>query len=482
MTDLISGPDTGAVSSITPTEVLPPDDARPMEWALTEPAPKKRRLGLWIGLGAGVIALAAVGASLILIAPGTTVAGVAVGGMTPGMAADAISSRIATTEVALTGAGAGTTLSGTDLGARVDAKNLAEKAFADRPMWNIGAWMGAAIDTKVALDERAAESALRAAVPDSYVDAVDAVVSFDAASASYTSTPAQAGSGIPVPELAAAFTTAAEKGRTSFSFSGDPQPVAPAITDAKAASATEKLNTMLAGIGFYVGDERTVPIAPDVAASWLTVEDVDGELTISADPSAIQTVVATLPGLVDRPAVNAVNIVDSKGKVLSEMTAGVDGRSLGDTTGIASAFATQLADGKAAFALPVNSTPFETATIFRRLEVDISEQKTYLYENEKLVQTWRISSGLPGTPTPLGRFKVFAHTAKQNMGCFEGASYCTKNVPWNTWFAPDIAFHGAYWHNNFGHRMSHGCVNMPPRVAKEVYDMTPKGLEVWVHA
>jgi lipoprotein-anchoring transpeptidase ErfK/SrfK len=30
--------------------------------------------------------------------------------------------------------------------------------------------------------------------------------------------------------------------------------------------------------------------------------------------------------------------------------------------------------------------------------------------------------------------------------------------------------------------MSHGCVNMPPSVAKQVYDMTPNGLEVWVHA
>lgn len=482
MTDLISGPDTGAIASSEPTEVLPPSDDRPVEWALTEAAPRKRRLGLWIGLGAGVVVLAAAAASLILIAPGTTIAGVAVGGMTPGMAADAISTRIATTQVALSGAGDGAELSGTDLGASVDAKALAEKAFADRPMWNLGAWMGSSIDAKVTLDPETAESALRAAVPDSYTDAVDAGVSFDAASATYTSTPATAGSGIPVPELEKAFTSAIEKGATKLTFSGDAKPVDPAITDAKAAAATEKLNGMLASIGFYVGEERTVPVAPDVAASWLKIADVDGELKITADPSAIQTVVATLPGLVDRPAVNAVNVIDSKGKVLSEVTAGLDGRSLGDTAGIASAFATQLGDGKAAFALPVNSTPFETTTVFRRLEVDISEQKTYLYENEKLVQTWKISSGLAGTPTPLGRFKVFAHTAKQDMGCFEGASYCTKDVPWNTWFAKDIAFHGAYWHNNFGHRMSHGCVNMPPSVAKQVYDMTPNGLEVWVHA
>src|SRR5690606_37969150 len=147
-----------------------------------------------------------------------------------------------------------------------------------------------------------------------------------------------------------------------------------------------------------------------------------------------------------------------------------------------SAFAADLARGEAAFQLPVVSTPFETTALFRRIEVDISEQKTYLYENEKLVGTWKVSTGLSATPTPLGRFRVFGHTAKQSMGCGPTSSYCTPNVPWNTWFAPDIAFHGAYWHNNFGHRMSHGCVNLPPSVAKQIYDWSPLGLEVWVHA
>ena len=32
-----------------------------------------------------------------------------------------------------------------------------------------------------------------------------------------------------------------------------------------------------------------------------------------------------------------------------------------------------------------------------------------------------------------------------------------------------VAFHGAYWHNNFGVRMSHGCVNMRPEEAKWLF-------------
>ncbi len=32
--------------------------------------------------------------------------------------------------------------------------------------------------------------------------------------------------------------------------------------------------------------------------------------------------------------------------------------------------------------------------------------------------------------------------------------------PWVMYFYQDYGIHGAYWHNNFGHMMSHGCVNM----------------------
>jgi len=34
------------------------------------------------------------------------------------------------------------------------------------------------------------------------------------------------------------------------------------------------------------------------------------------------------------------------------------------------------------------------------------------------------------------------------------------------------SLHGAYWHNNFGHPMSHGCVNLPVPDAEELYYWT----------
>lgn len=487
MTDLISAPgtDTGALGkpqaqteAATPLDGAPPaDGAQPLAWAPIEPAPKKKRLGLWIGLGVGALLLGAGGASAILIAPGTTVAGISVGWLTPGAAADVIRSHVADTTVTLTGDGDGTQLTGSDLGASIDASTLADKAFSEHPMWNLGSWMGEPVPAEITLDPATADAALRAAVPTSYTDPVDAGVVFDAASGAYTITPSQAGTGIDVGDLTAAITEAVAEGGKSVEFSGDPAEALPAVSDDDATTTATRLNTMLGTIGFYVGEERTVPVAAATASTWLKVVDDDGQLRIEADAAAIQPTVDGLPALINREPVNATNIVDSAGTVLREETVGASGRTLGDTSSVAHDFAAKLEAGEGVFTLDVTEVPFQTVAIARRIEVDISDQRAYLIENGNVVNTYKVSTGRPGTPTPTGNFKVFAHTRIQDM---VGQDYVTKDVPWITWFTTNVGFHGTYWHNSFGQQMSHGCVNLPVDLAKYVYDWSPVGLEVQV--
>lgn len=482
MTDLISAPDADTAQTTATTEALPPKGGdRPLEWAPQEPTPKKRRTALWVGIGVGALALAAGAASAVLIAPGTTIAGVPVGGLTSGAAADAVNAHVAGFEITLTSPQGETVVTGADLGASINATALAEGAFAAHPMWNLGSWMSAPIEGDISLDPTLSAEKLRTVVPDSYVEPIDASVSFDAATAAYVTTPAVPGTGIDVTALTADLTSAVASGANSMEFDAAPTEVPAPVSDEDAAGVAGELNTMLSTIGFYVGDERTVPIAPAVAATWLTVVDNDGELSITADPAAIQAAVDTVPGLVDRAAVNAEAVVNSNGDVLQEITAGVTGRAVGDLSNAASDFATQLQNGNATYALNVTETPFETATVHRYIDVNLSQQHAYLYENGTVIDSYAISTGLDATPTPTGNFTVFAHTRLQNMGCYEGADYCTKDVPYSTWFAPDIAFHGTYWHSNFGQQMSHGCVNMPIDVAQRVYEWAPVGTEVSVH-
>lgn len=492
MTDLISAQNastepigeartTAMPSSDEISPAQPPTGEQPLAWAPIEPTPKKRRLGLWIGLGLGVVALGAGTASLFLIAPGTSVAGIPVGWMTPGAAAEAVDAHLASTEITLTGAGGDVVLSGADLGAAIDAQALTETAFAERPMWNLSTWMGEPVPGEITLDPARATEALRAAVPGSYVDPVDAGVVFDAATLAYTVTPSVTGTGIDVDDLTAAVSAAVADGATALEYPGGPAEAPAAISDADAAAMAASMNTLLTTIGFYVGDERTVPVAPALAATWLSVVDDDGQLRIAADASVIQPTVDGLAAVVDRAAVNETNIVDSAGTVLRQEQVGANGRALGDTSDVAADFAQQLEAGDGVFALEVAETPFEVVSLARRIEIDLGSQRAYLFENGSVVQSWAVSTGLPGTLTPTGNFKVFAHTAMQDMGCYPGAPYCTEDVPWITWFTTNIGFHGTYWHNNYGTRMSHGCVNLPIDLAKYVYDWSPVGLEVAVY-
>ena len=58
-----------------------------------------------------------------------------------------------------------------------------------------------------------------------------------------------------------------------------------------------------------------------------------------------------------------------------------------------------------------------------------------------------------------------------------GTYYYLPNVPYVMFFYNNeivkmrgFSFHGTYWHNNFGHPMSHGCINMKTEDAKKLYE------------
>ncbi|MBU2632139.1 L,D-transpeptidase, partial [Patescibacteria group bacterium] len=56
--------------------------------------------------------------------------------------------------------------------------------------------------------------------------------------------------------------------------------------------------------------------------------------------------------------------------------------------------------------------------------------------------------------------------------------YYIKDVPNVMYFYKDYAIHGTYWHNSFGWRASHDCVNVPVEFSKWLYDWAPYGTKV----
>ena len=486
VTDLISAQDAKTEKLTEADTALDGQDSggdQPLAWAPIEPAPKKKRLALWIGLGAGAVAIGAGAASMILIAPGTTVAGIPVGWLTPGAAADAISAHVAETEVVLTGVGDDIVLTGSELGASVEATALADEAFATHPMWNLGSWIGEPVAGDITFDTATADSALRDAVPTSFDDPVDAGVVFDAATGAFVITPSVTGTGVDLDALSTAFTETIADGGKRLEFPGGPAEATAAVSDDDATAFATELNTMMGTIGFYIGEERTVPVDAATASTWFTVVDDDGTLRIAADQTAVQATIDALPAAVNIAPVNATTIVDSAGKVLRTETAGINGRTIGDTSNLASDVVEKLEAGEAVFPISVTETPFQSVNVLRTIDVNLSSQTATLLENGAVVRSWKISSGKAATPTDTGNFKVYAHVRMQTMKSREpdGSITETPNVPWVTYFNGDEAFHGTYWHSNFGNRMSHGCVNMPIDVAKFVYEWAPVGLEVSVH-
>ncbi len=117
------------------------------------------------------------------------------------------------------------------------------------------------------------------------------------------------------------------------------------------------------------------------------------------------------------------------------------------------------------------------------IEVDLSDQTLRAWEGDRLVFGTLVSTGLARYPTPTGSFRVYAKLRYERMrGGTPGIDYYDlPNVPHTMYFYRGYALHGAYWHNNFGQPMSHGCVNLPLDAAAWLYDWTPIGTVVWIH-
>jgi hypothetical protein len=115
----------------------------------------------------------------------------------------------------------------------------------------------------------------------------------------------------------------------------------------------------------------------------------------------------------------------------------------------------------------------------RRIEVRLRDQVMVAFENEKPVFMARIASGAVlregDFSTPSGQFTTFHKRPSRHMAAGDLASngYDLPGVPWVTYFTESgIAFHGSYWHNDFGLPRSHGCINLTPQAACWVYRWT----------
>ncbi|MCC7535508.1 MAG: L,D-transpeptidase [Deltaproteobacteria bacterium] len=112
----------------------------------------------------------------------------------------------------------------------------------------------------------------------------------------------------------------------------------------------------------------------------------------------------------------------------------------------------------------------------RWIYVDRDNQLLVAYVGRAPVMLTFVSTGRGYFPTYLGEYRVIRKLTLGNMRDYDPGRgdrpYHITGIPDIQYFNRGQAFHGVFWHNRFGTRTSHGCVNMSLADAQWLYDFT----------
>ncbi|MEZ0396984.1 MAG: L,D-transpeptidase [Anaerolineales bacterium] len=116
----------------------------------------------------------------------------------------------------------------------------------------------------------------------------------------------------------------------------------------------------------------------------------------------------------------------------------------------------------------------EIDTAEKRVVVNLNRQTLSCFEQGREVYFCRVSTGVGDNSTPVGEFATWRKTISIHMaGGTVDAGYDTPGIAWTTLFhGQGVAIHATFWHNQFGEKRSHGCVNCLPEDAKWIWRWT----------
>ncbi|HWZ87668.1 MAG TPA: L,D-transpeptidase, partial [Polyangiaceae bacterium] len=111
------------------------------------------------------------------------------------------------------------------------------------------------------------------------------------------------------------------------------------------------------------------------------------------------------------------------------------------------------------------------------IDISIVNQTLVLWEGDVPVFATLVSTGRDGMgdpqktlSTPMGTFRVYQkHITTTMDSSVADHEFELRDVPWVMYFKGGYALHAAYWHDDFGHVRSHGCVNMSPIDARRTF-------------
>lgn len=127
---------------------------------------------------------------------------------------------------------------------------------------------------------------------------------------------------------------------------------------------------------------------------------------------------------------------------------------------------------------PLDPRPVKRDKLIR---VDLARQQLTYTFGDKVFGSFLISGGVSSMPTPKGEFSILDKVPVKHYG---GAGFDYPNTKWNLHFTTRryrYYIHGAYWHDNFGQPMSHGCVNVAYDQMEPLYWWAQLGTRVVIN-
>lgn len=156
-----------------------------------------------------------------------------------------------------------------------------------------------------------------------------------------------------------------------------------------------------------------------------------------------------------------------------------------------------IASGAAEVELPVTmrSPASDGAALGKTIVVDVSDNRLVLYDGTLVEREYRVATGTPGYPTPLGSFEVIRKAENPtwvnpdpegwgkdyppSIGPGPGNPLGTRALYLD---APGIRIHGTYNASSIGTFASHGCVRMLITDSEALYPLVPVGTRVFIIA
>ena len=379
------------------------------------------------------------------------------------------------------------TIAGTDIKLHAEFDGSLEKMVAAQ---NPLAWLWHmkqeeyTIGTMVTYDDAALESQIRnlsCLDPEKVVEPVNAKISEYVSGQGYSIEPEQEGTAVEAEKLTQAVTGAIENLQDHLSLEEADVYKKPTVLkdDASLAEQLDKMNKYAKMSVTYQFGDSTETLNGDRIHAWL-IANADG--SVSVDSSKVSEYVSEM-AKAHNTSNKAKTLKTSYGSTI-QVSGGTYGWKINQAAET-EALAAIIASGESTTREPEYSQKAAShgANDYgdTYVEINLTGQHLFFYKEGKLVVESDFVSGnlAKGWGTPAGSYPL---AYKQKNAVLKGENYRT---PVNYWmpFNNGIGMHDAKWRSSFGGAIyktggSHGCINLPPSVAKTIFDNISAGTPV----